>query len=103
MISFTWRSITLLGVLFVLFNLANVVITLLLVYEVRDHIQDKVDQDKLRFVEVSNWIYTGVVALALLGAIVVFPVLKRINGAKLSDLLRTGLVPRTSTNKNAGR
>jgi hypothetical protein len=61
---FQWRMLTFFSLLFFAFSVSAVVLTLLLVYEVKDDTAS-VDPVKLRFVEVSNWIFASLVVISM--------------------------------------
>jgi len=63
---FQWKFIFGTSFLFFAFSLSMVVITLLLVYEIRDHDCMGVDDIKLRFVEIGNWLFASFIAISLI-------------------------------------
>lgn len=62
---FQWKLLFLLSFLFFAFSVSMVVFTLLLVYEVKEDMKH-VDHTKLRFVEIGNWIFAGIILLGVI-------------------------------------
>lgn len=72
--TFGWRLLILLGVATGLLFIAGVTVTLLMVYEIDP---DTVDPVKLRFVQVTNWIYVGFMFVILITGVVTTPYVNR--------------------------
>lgn len=100
---FTVRMMGLLLILSFIFEVALITVTLLLVNEVRD---DKVDDMKLTFVQVGNWIHVGAVGLLFVGSLVLTPfVMKYVDlsdfhGSRSDEIKPHGLMP---ASKRIGR
>lgn len=67
---FVWRMLFALVILLVMFVITTITMTLVLVTEVRDN---DVNDSILTYVEVSNWIMVGVIAITLLITIFATP------------------------------
>lgn len=67
---FVWRFVLALGIIMLMFVIATVTMTLVLVTEVRDN---DVNDSILTYVEVANWIMVGVIGVTLLAVIFTTP------------------------------
>lgn len=84
---FVWRLVFALIILLILFVITTITMTLVLVTEVRDN---DVNDSILTYVEVSNWIMVGVVAISLFVAIFATPYVMSYS-RKSESIVSTGL------------
>lgn len=88
---FFWRMMTLLSFLFLAFVIAVIAVTLLLVEEVRNN---SIDEAKLTFVQVANWIYVGLLALAVVAVAISTPYFIKYT-RRSESIVSAGLKPAT--------
>jgi hypothetical protein len=82
--NFVWQAVTVVVFIFLLFTLVTIVMTLLLVYDVRKNDCD-VNNPTLTFVEVANYIYVGIVIISIISVIASSPYMIRyIRNSKIS-------------------
>ena len=89
---FYWRFIAVLSFLFFVFVISTLTLTLLLVNEVKDN---NVDNFKLTYVQVANWIYVGLMGLSLLSVIFFTPYFAKYT-RRTESIVSTGLKPVTA-------
>ena len=69
--TFRWRLLGAVGVMFLGLFIANIVVTLLIVFDIRNN--HSIDDDELMFIEVTNFIFAGLLFLSLVGAAIGTP------------------------------
>ena len=96
---FFWRMMVMLSVLFLVFLVTTVALTLTLVTEVHNN---DVNLSILAYVEVANWIYIGLIALAAIAAIFSTPYI--ISYTRRSEsIVSTGLRQASTKNTNLNK
>lgn len=96
---FFWRVVSLFSILFLLFTIVTITITLLLINEVKD---GSPDNTKVTYVQVANWIYVGLMASSILAFIVGTPYLIRYT-RRAESIVGTGLKPASQSRAKESR
>jgi len=92
---FFWRTMAVFSLLFLIFTVATITVTLLLVDEVRNSIPNNA---KLTYVQVANWIYVGFLGLGLMAALLGTPYIMRYT-RRSESIVGTGLKPVSESRK----
>lgn len=87
---FIWKASSVMGIIFVLFVISVITVTLLLVNEIRS---DNIDATKVNFIEVSNWIFVGFLGLCFILFLMMTPLISKYIRLKNRRYQSVGLTP----------
>ena len=91
---FAWRALAFFSLLFLVFTVSSVVITLMVVFDIQNG--TPVNDSEVTFVQVANFIYAGLLLIGFVSAIGGIPLFIHYYKSGSDNILATGLKPANS-------